>query len=150
MQLKDYQIPKARIPLPGKVPPGGERPYFEVRGLGLDDFTFLISLHHGPITKALMLYQEQREQVVSTQNITAFVLTLAREFPDLVAEVISAATDSLDDETRAKARALPLPTQLTALNEIIKLTMEEVSGLKNLLAEMRTRLQGAVASDGAK
>lgn len=140
MQLKDYEIPKERIPLPGKAV-NGEKPFFEVRGLGLDDLTLLIHLHLGPITKAVKLYQEQKEDVLATGNLSEFIMTLARDFPALVAEVISAAADSLDDETREKARKLPLPTQLAAMSEITKLTMEEVGGLKNLLAEMRERLE---------
>jgi hypothetical protein len=144
MELRDYTIQRTRVPLPGKAAPGGEKPFFEVRGLCADDLTFLLSMHHGQITKALLLYQEQRERIMGGgKGLTDFILTLAREFPDLVAEVISAATDSLDDTTRKVAKQLPFTTQLVALNEIVKLTMEEVSGLKNLLAEMRERIASA-------
>lgn len=140
MDLRDYTIPRAKVPLPGKASPGGEKPFFEVRGLCADDLTLLITLHHGPITKALKLYQESRADILTTRNITGFIMTLVKDFPDLVSEVISAATDSLDDETRQVARKLPITTQITALNEIVKLSMEEVAGLKNLLAELRERI----------
>jgi hypothetical protein len=140
MQLKDYQIQRERIPLPGK-----KGDFFEVRGLCVDDLTFLITLHHGPITRALKLYQESKEDVLATKNLTGFILALAKDFPDLVAEVISAASDSLDDATRAVARKLPIPTQILALNAILKLSMEEVDGLKNLLAELRAHVESAAA-----
>lgn len=142
MQLKDYEIPRTKVPLPGK-----KGQHFEVRGLCADDLTFLISLHHGPITKALKVYQESKADVLAKKNLTGFILTVAQDFPDLVAEVISAATDSLDDATRAVARKLPLPTQITALNEILKLSMEEVDGLKNLLAELRARVESAATGE---
>jgi hypothetical protein len=147
MELRDYTIPRERVTLPGKVKPGEPKPFFEVRGLCADDLTFLIMNHHAPITKALMRYQEQRDAILKGNGLTDFILALARDFPDLVAEVISAATDSLDDLTRSKARKLPFPTQLDALNKIVTLSMEDMGDLKNLLAEMRDRI---VSANGAK
>jgi hypothetical protein len=134
MQLKDYQIQRKKVPLPGK--PGTEN-FFEVRGLCVDDLTLLISIHHGAITRALKLYQESKADVLASKNLTGFMLLLAKDFPELVAEVISAAADSLDDATRAVARKLPFTTQVLAMNEILKLSMEDAGGLKNLLAELR-------------
>lgn len=150
MELRDFTIPRTRVPLPGKAAPGGEKPFFEVRGLCADDLTFLVTMHHSQITKALVVYQEQRERIMGGgRGMTDFLLTIAREFPDLVAEVISAATDSLDDSTRKVAKTLPFTTQLLALNEIVKLSMDEIGELKNLLAEMRAQLTGS-ASVGEK
>lgn len=144
MQLKDYQIQRSKVPLPGK--PGDDN-FFEVRGLCVDDLTLLISLHHGPITRALKLYQESKADVIASKNLTGFMLLLAKDFPELVAEVISAASDSLDDATRQVARKLPFTTQVLALNEILKLSMEDAGGLKNLLAELR---ELAANANGAK
>jgi hypothetical protein len=142
MQLRDYTIPKAPITLPGKAV-NGVKPFFEVRGLCADDLTFLISQHHEPIVRALQSYQENRTEFLTSGSLDSFVMTLVRDFPALVAEVISAASDSLDDETREIARKLPITTQLSALSEISRLTMEETGGLKNLLAGMRERLADA-------
>lgn len=145
MLLKDYVIPRAKITLPGpKV--GGEKPFFEVRGITLDDMTFLVSEHLGPITRALKLYQESREDILATGNLQGFIMSIARDFPDLGAEVISAASDSLDAETRKVAKQLPLATQIHALSEIMRLTLEDAGGLGNLLAEMRARIESAAAN----
>lgn len=144
MQLRDFEIPRTKVPLPGK----GDK-HFEVRGLCADDLTFLITQHHGHITRALKLYQESRPDIMATGSIGNFILTLAKDFPDLVAEVISAASDALDDATRAVAKKLPITTQILALNAILKLSMEEADGIKNLLAETRASLQ-SLASDGNK
>lgn len=148
MQLKDYEIPRTKVPLPGKAVDGA-KPFFEVRGLCADDLTFLISQHIGPITKAVQLYQESRADILATGNMQGFIMTLTRDFPHLVSEVISAATDSLDDETRKIAARLPISVQLAAMSEIAKLSIEEVGGLKNLLAGMQQHLSDvvAVASD---
>jgi hypothetical protein len=149
MLLKDFVIPRARITLPGpKVE--GEKPFFEVRGITLDDMTFLVNQHLEPITRALKLYQESREDILKTGNLSGFIMTLARDFPTLAAEVISAAADSLDDATREVAKQLPLATQIHALSEITRLTLEDAGGLKNLLAEMQTRIKDAAKSDGEK
>jgi hypothetical protein len=149
MLLKDYVIPRAKITLPGpKV--DGEKPFFEVRGITLDDMTFLVNQHLEPITRALKLYQESREDILKTGNLSGFVMTLARDFPALAAEVISAASDSLDEATRAVAAKLPLSVQISALSEIVRLSLEDAGGLKNLLAEMQARIKDAAASDGEK
>lgn len=148
MLLKDYVIPRSRITLPGKAGPDGEKPHFMVRGITLDDMTFLVQQHLGPITRALKLYQESRENVLVTGNLQGFILTFARDFPELAAEVISAASDSLDDETRKIAKQLPISVQISALAEITRLTLEDAGGLGNLLAEMRQRLESAAQSAG--
>jgi hypothetical protein len=142
MLLRDYIIPRSPIPLPGKKV-DGKGPFFEVRGITLDDMTFLVQQHLAPITKAIKLYQESREDIIKTGNLSGFVMTLAADFPNLAAEVISAASDSLDDQTRNVAKNLPIATQIHALSEITRLTLEDAGGLKNLLAEMRARIESA-------
>jgi hypothetical protein len=142
MKLADYTIQREKITLPGKAV-GGEKPFFEVRGLCLDDMTFLIQRHLGPITRALKLWQESREDVIRTGNVSQFVMVLAKDFPELAAEVISAAADELDEAATAKAGKLPIAAQIAALSAISRLSMEDAGGLGNLLAEMRQRLASA-------
>jgi hypothetical protein len=142
MKLADYTIPRERITLPGKAVEG-VKPFFEVRGLCLDDMTFLIQNHLGPITRALKLWQESREDVLRSGNLGQFVMTIAKDFPDLAAEVISAAADELDAGATAKAKQLPIATQILSLNTITRLTIEDAGGLGNLLAEMQGRLSDA-------
>lgn len=145
MLLKDFVIPRKRIELPGKAV-NGVKPFFEVRGLTLDDLTFLVQQHLDPIVRAVKMYQESREDILRTGNLQGFVLALARDFPALAAEVISAASDSLDDETRNVAAKLPISVQIVALTEITRLTVEDAGGLGNLLAEMRGRLKDAASA----
>lgn len=142
MLLKDFVIPRAKVTLPGK-PVNGEKPFFEVRGITLDDMTFLVNQHLDPLTRAIKLYQESRDDILKTGNLQGFVMALARDFPDLAAEVISAASDSLDEQTRKIAKQLPIATQIHALSEIIRLSLEDAGGLGNLLAEMRARIESA-------
>ena len=140
IDLKQHEILRAAVPL-------GRGKQFMVRGITAEDLTFLVTMHHAPITKAVKLWQDSREDIFTSKNLTGFILTLVKDFPDLVSEVISAAADSLDDETRAVARKLPVTTQILAINEIVRLTMEEADGIKNLLAELREKIG---ASNGDK
>jgi hypothetical protein len=117
MKLSDYTIQRERITLPGKAV-DGVKPFFEVRGLCLEDMTFLVQRHLGPITRALKLWQESREDVIRTGNMQQFVLSLVSDFPELAAEVISAAADELDEGATAKARQLPIASQIAALTAI--------------------------------
>lgn len=142
MKLSDYTILREKITLPGK-PVDGVKPFFEVRGLCLDDMTFLVQRHLGPITRALKLWQESREDVLRTGNVAQFAMTIAKDFPELAAEVISAAADELDEGATAKARQLPIAAQIAALAAIARLSVEDAGGLGNLLAEMRQRLESA-------
>ena len=134
MQLSDYTIPREQIALPGK-PVNGVKPFFEVRGLCLDDMTYLVQRHLGPITRALKTWQESREDVIRTGNLQQFVLTLIKDFPDLAAEVISAAADELDEKATQTAKKLPLAAQISALTAISRLTMEDAGGLGNLFTK---------------
>jgi hypothetical protein len=142
MSLADYDIPRERIELPGKAV-NGEKPHFFVRGLCLEDMTFLVQRHLGPITRAAKLWQESRADAIQTGNLTSFILTLAKDFPELAAEVISAAADELNDIATAKARRIPIASQIAALTAISRLTVEDAGGLKNLLAEMQERVKDA-------
>lgn len=143
--LADYTIPRERITLPGRAV-GGVKPYFEVRGLCLDDMTYIVQNHLGPLTRAIKTWQESKADIIRSGNLQQFLLTVVKDFPDLAAEVISAAADELDDAALNTARKLPIGSQIAALTAISRLSMEDAGGLGNLLAEMRQRIEGA-ASD---
>lgn len=140
IRLEDIVIPRAAVALPG-----GKQ--LMVRGLCADDLALMVSLHLPEITKALELYREKQANVLQTGNLTEFLMTFARDFPAVVAEVISAAADSPSEAGKEIARKLPVTIQLSAINEITRLTMEDAGGLKNLLAEMRARMASAVANE---
>lgn len=145
MLLADYEIPREKITLPGKLK-DGSKPFIEVRGLCADDMTYLLQRHLGPITRAVKLWQESKADIIRQGNLQQFILTLIRDFPDIVAEVISACVDQLDDATVQTARRLPLASQIAALTAVFKLTQDDAGGLGNLLAEFRQRLEGVASA----
>jgi hypothetical protein len=147
MKLEEYTIPRERITLPGKAV-NGVKPFIEVRGLCLDDMTYIVQNHLGPLTRAMKTWQESKADIIRTGNLQQFLLTIIKDFPDLAAEVISAAADELSEAATATAKRLPLASQISALAAISRLTMEDVGGLGNLLAEMRQRFESAAESIG--
>lgn len=135
-KLKAYRPPTADVPLNSEIS-------ITVRGLGLDDLSHLIANHLDGISKAADLYSRSKADIFATKNMQGFILTLAKDFPGLVSEVISVACDEPD----AKDVKLPFPIQLRALTEIVKLTLEDAGGMGNLFATLGSLWQGA--RDGA-
>lgn len=121
MSWADYQPPTAEVPLGGGATG-------KVRGLNVDDLSVLITNHLEPISKAVALYAKSKKDVYTTANLHAFVISTASEFPGLISEVISLAAD----EPALKDKKIAMGVQIAALNEILKLTLEELGGLGNL------------------
>lgn len=114
-----------------------------VRGLNLDDFSALLQNHLEPISKAVALYQAQRADIFATNNLQQFVLSVVKDFPGLVMEVISIASD----EPEARDIKLGIGLQLTIVSEICKLTLEEAGGLGNLIASLAALGKGVVEAN---
>lgn len=134
MSWTDYKPPVAEIPL-------GNGKTGEVRGLNADDLAILITNHLDPISKALALYAAQKRDNFSTANLHAFVIQTASEFPSLISEVISLAAD----EPAVRNVKLALGVQIAALNEIVRLTLEEMGGLGNLTLVLGNLAKGALS-----
>lgn len=139
MALADYEVVKKTIPFNNK---GGS---FEIRGLNTDDFTFMIATNLDRIADALAKYQESGDTIWREGGLDDFVKSLIRELPELVAEVISTAAD--EPTLIDKARKLPFGVQMTALVEIMGMTLEEAGGVKNLFATLANLLLGALPNE---
>lgn len=123
----------AEVPLPGDNPP------INVRGLGLEDFSVLITDNLAMITEAAERWAAMKNDVYAKSNLQGFILVLARDFPQLVSEVISLAAD----EPELKGFRLPIGPQMAALTEIARLTLVDAGGLGNLFAVLGSALRGA-------
>lgn len=134
MSWTDYRAPTAEIPL-------GNGATGEVRGLNADDLAILVANHLEPISKATALYAAQKRDQFSTANLHAFVIQTASSFPGLVSEVISLAAD----EPSLKGRKIALGVQIAALNEIVRLTLEEAGGLGNLSLVLGNLAKGVLS-----
>lgn len=133
MALRDHVTPRHNIPLAG----GNS---VDVRGLNLDDFSALLGNHLESAAKIAELYAKHQNSIFSKKPFQDFILSIAKDFPGFVSEVISIAADEPD----AKDVKLGVNLQLAVLNAVIKLTMEEAGGLGNLIAQIRAVGVGAM------
>lgn len=131
--MSKFKLVRSEVPLPG------ENPSIHVRGLGLEDFSVLITDHLALITEAAERWAAMRKDVYAKANLQGFILVLARDFPQLVSEVISLAAD----EPELKDFKLPIGPQLAALTEIARLTLVDAGGLGNLFAVLGSALRDA-------
>lgn len=133
MSWADYQPPTAEVPLGGGATG-------TVRGLNVDDLSILIANHLEPISHAVALYAKSQKDVYSKANLHAFVISTASQFPGLISEVISLAAD----EPALKTRKIAMGVQIAALNEIVRLTLEELGGLGNLSLVLANLAKGVL------
>ena len=133
MSWTDYRAPTAEIPLGG----GNTG---TVRGLNLDDLSTLVSNHLDPIVRAVELYTASQKDVFTKANLHAFVIQLVKEFPALVNEVVALAAE----EPTLAHKKIAMGVQIAALDAIVRLTLEEVSGLGNLSLVLANLVKGAL------
>lgn len=131
--LSEYQTPRIEVPL-------GQDKVVLLRGLNLDDFALLLQDHLEPISKAVELYQQSKQDIYTSKNMQGFILAIVKDFPGLVSEVISIAAD----EPEAKRVKLGLGFQTSAIAAISKLTLEEAGGLGNLFASLAALARGVL------
>lgn len=131
--MSKFKIVRSEVPLPGDNPP------IQVRGLGLEDFSVLITDHLALITEAAERWAAMRKDVYAKANLQGFILVLARDFPTLISEVISLAAD----EPELKGFKLPIGPQMAAMTEIARLTLVDAGGLGNLFAVLGSALRDA-------
>lgn len=134
MSWTDYAPPTAEIPL------GGGKTG-TVRGLNVDDLSILLTHHLDPISKAVALYAASKKDVFTTKNLHSFVIATASQFPTLISEVISLAAD----EPTLKDRKIAMGVQIAALQEIVRLTLEELGGLGNLSLVVANLARGVLS-----
>lgn len=126
MPLMAHKAPRIEVPLIGDNT-------VSVRGLNLDDFMTIMPQHVEGLSKIAELYAKHKEAVFSSKATTDFLIAVAKDFPGIVMEVISAAAD----EPEAHKVKLGTGLQLAVLTAIMKLTVEEAGGLGNLFARLR-------------
>lgn len=105
-----------------------------LRGLNTEDITYLVSKNRTNVEAGVLLFKRAETALVSQNKLDDLVLLLLREAPELVAEVISVASDQ--PHLVETARTLPFSVQASALHKVFVLTMVEADGLKNLLASL--------------
>jgi hypothetical protein len=122
-----------------------------VRGLTGDDLGLLVRAHLGTVEAVLQAVKDSAAGPLSGDQTSRFVLMLAQDAPEVVAQIIAIASDEPDQADAA--RKLPFPVQIDALQRIGRLTFEEAGGSEgfaNALAALvaGTRKKPASATTG--
>lgn len=112
----------------------GERTVCEVRGLGTDDVSVLIRAHFELLNTLFGLAQNSERQFGST----AFFMQMITEAPNIAFDIIALATD--EPNYASSARQMPVGLQIKILQEITRLTFEDIGGPKVAVAMIRNAL----------
>lgn len=119
---------------PVRFKAGGKPISFTVRGLNVVDLGELLAAHRHDIESLVALAAEMKKMVFANAVVDDLVLVFCRDTPTLVAEVISVAAGQ--PHRQDKFLALPASVTSYALSEILRMTLEEHGGLKNLKASL--------------
>lgn len=128
MPLAEYTPETREIPF-GKEKEG-KRNSLTVRALSLNDITPMISSRMGDLEQLYSIFKGAKAAIYATHNVSSLLVMVVTKLPDLASEVISVACD--EPGNKAQAARLPIAVQVAALSEIMKLTLEDAGGLKNL------------------
>jgi len=125
MGLKDFQVPRDELQLPG----GGS---FTVRGLSYIDMRLLFNKHAAEMAAFFDLLSKGREQgQVAIEDAAVMAASMLNTAPALAADVIATAADEPDAfET---VLLLPFPVQTEALSKIGRLTFGTEGAAKKFL-----------------
>lgn len=127
MALSDYQPERKAIQFKGGS--------FQVKGLSLDDVAVLMKHHLDDLDNLLELYARDVSNEFVVSATAQYAVSLIREAPALVANVIALAAEEPDRVDNA--RRLPIPVQVEALKAIGALTFEESGGAKKFFESLR-------------
>ena len=128
MPIDDYRPLTAEVGLNSK---GGS---LTVRGLALDDVAVLMRSHLVDLDKLIDIYQNKVGDAATVAVFTQYAVTLAKEAPGLMANIIALGCD--DGDNVPKYRKLSLPITVRAVEQIVNLTFEEAGGPKKFVESL--------------
>lgn len=131
MALTDIFTPEHKVE-------AGSGQSFTVRGLCFDDI--VVIMQRDPAGLAVLL-GEISAGAVPEVLVEAHFPEIMAKVPGLPAQIIACASDDTSEAAVAIARRLPLPVQIDALLNIIRLTFEPVGGIKKFVAQVRNALE---------
>lgn len=117
---------------------------FDVRAVSTNDLMILVA-EHGPTLGLIfgkLTDAGQKPGSISTDTIQKLIFDLAREFPDIAAEVIALAADAYDPDGVAMARDLPLPAQVQAIELVFGMTFASEGEVKKFVESLTRMLVG--------
>lgn len=154
--LSAFGFETAEIVLRKAKPAVGDKPAVPeakivVRGLGSHDVMRIVRVHGPSLVQTLTAVLASRGDTPEATDADAlqslageFIVRLSDQVPDAIADMIVVASDDPEPvKGFAIAKKLPLPVQLKAVQEIVRLTLEDFGGLGELMETVVTLLGGA-------
>lgn len=140
MALSNYTAPRTVIEL-------GNDNSLSVRGLNLEDISYLVQVHQGDVDNLVSAFRGAVGDAKTADGVAAavqadgdkMVFSLIQQFPLLAANLIATAAD--EPEAWDAATKLPVPKQIEALIAIAKNTFEDVDGFKKFVGNVSAVLQ---------
>lgn len=130
MGLKHIKLPEAQVKFPG-----GD---IAVRGLSLDDLSFIVQRHGAKLNVLFTSFTEKGELTV--EGVADFALPLLQAAPEIASELIACASG--DPADAGIAATLPFPVQLEALEKLAELTFNVSGGPKKLVETVLRMAKG--------
>lgn len=137
MSLKDLQLPKSEVQIPG----GGS---FTVRGLSFTDLKKLFVKYSADMNQLFDLISAEKGTQINVEDAGAAAATLLNQAPAMAADIISIAAD--EPGAYETVLMLPFPVQTEALTIIGKATFGTEGGVKKFLQTASVLLGGLRAS----
>jgi hypothetical protein len=137
MSLKDLQLPKSEVQIPG----GGS---FTVRGLSFTDLRTLFAKYSVDMNDLFELVTAGKGTEINAEDAGVAAATLLNKAPAMAADVICLAAG--EPEAYETVLMLPFPVQTEALTIIGKATFGTEGGVKKFLQTASVLLGGLRAS----
>lgn len=126
MALMDFKVPKRTVSLGDFAG--------EVRGVSLNDISFLLRGHLTEMNRIMALYEDDEKRATALAQAANFAITVVGETPELAAMLIVLCSDEKPtDEVVEHVSRFPAGLQVELLRNIWDVTVEEAGGAKKLL-----------------
>lgn len=123
--LADYVAHREQIELNGTS--------FSVGGVSFNGLTQLINTHFSDLDAIIQLVKQAMDgdlETVSESSVERIVLSAVSDAPGFVSNLIAIAAGEPTEKAVQAAAAIPAPKQIEIVLKIVKLTFEEVGGVK--------------------
>jgi hypothetical protein len=122
----DFVVPKTTVTFGAAT--------VDVRGVALDDITFLLRDHLVEVNRLMAMYEDEEKRKTAIAQAATFAVTLISEAPELCHLLIARCADeAVTPEVIAHVATFPLGLQVELVQAIWTLTVEEAGGAKKLI-----------------
>lgn len=132
MAIADYKPETAEVKFKGGS--------LIVRGLALDDLAILMRTHLSDLDSLVAMFKGDVENEIAVSAMAQYAITLVKEAPGLVANLIALACD--DGDNVDAYRKLSIPKQFESVEAIGRLTFEEAGGPKKFIENLMRLFRG--------